>query len=100
MTLKQLRYFVTVTEELNFRRAVVRLDVSQSAISRQIKYLEDELGVVLLHRDSLKTTKLMPAGESFLVNAQYILKQTAKLLERMKHFRQSEVKGHFSRNSK
>src|SRR5262245_60632104 len=74
MELRQLRYFATVARELNFTRAAEKLRVAQPALSRQIKQLEEELGVTLFERDKRKV-RLTPHGESFLTEAQSILSQ-------------------------
>ncbi|MFJ4671541.1 LysR family transcriptional regulator [Kitasatospora purpeofusca] len=61
---RKLRYFVAVVEELHFSRAAARLFVTQQSLSNQIRELEDEVGVELLHRTT-RSVELTPAGERF-----------------------------------
>src|SRR5438034_5023520 len=68
MDIRQLEMFQAVAEDQSFTRAGERLHVSQSAISRQIKLLEEELGVVLFHRRSRKVAPTH-AGELLLKTA-------------------------------
>jgi DNA-binding transcriptional LysR family regulator len=77
MELRHLRYFVVVAEELNFRRAAERLHVTRPALSKQIKNLENELGVVLLERNTVRAS-LTNAGRIYLAEAQQILAQAAR----------------------
>jgi DNA-binding transcriptional LysR family regulator len=68
MDVRQLEMFRAVAEEGSFTRAGERLHVSQSAVSRQVKLLEEELGGVLLHRRGRKVA-LTHAGELLLKTA-------------------------------
>jgi DNA-binding transcriptional LysR family regulator len=72
MNTQQLESFVQVAEHLNFARAAETLNITQSAVSRQIRSLEEELDTKLLHR-STRTVALTPAGISFLNDAKEIL---------------------------
>lgn len=62
MTFNQMNYFLTVASCLNFTSAASKLFISQSALSRSISVLEQELAVKLLIRD-YHNVKLTPAGE-------------------------------------
>src|SRR5689334_13814807 len=71
MDLRQLKYFIAVAEERNFGRAAARLHVSQPPITRQIKMLEEELGVLLFERTHFGVN-VTPAGEEFLATARQV----------------------------
>ena len=74
MELHQLRYLVLLGEELNFTRAAARAHVAQPALSRQIRKLEDELGVPLVDRTT-RRVRLTPAGQDLVGRARRILQE-------------------------
>jgi acetyl esterase/lipase len=71
--LRHLRAFVAVAEELNFGRAAERLYISQPALSRQIRSLEQAVGCELLRR-STHRVELTVAGEALLDRARKLLR--------------------------
>jgi DNA-binding transcriptional LysR family regulator len=72
LEIRLLRYFVAVAEELHFSRAAQRLFVAQQALSRDIRRLEERLGVRLLDRTT-RRVELTPAGQQLLVRARELL---------------------------
>ena len=78
MELRHLRYFVAVAEEKSFNKAAERLYISQPPLSRQIKQLEEEIGVTLIDRDH-RPLKLTEAGDFFYEHAIQILTKSDKL---------------------
>ncbi len=80
MELRHLRYFVVVAEEQNVTRASERLHVSQSPLSRQIRDLEEELGVQLFRRTA-KSLALTEPGKLFLNEARAVLLRADKAVQ-------------------
>ena len=78
--LRQLRYFVAVAEELHFGRAAERLHMSQSPLSRAIRELERDLGVVLFRRTT-RQVELTPAGAALLERARRALAEVDLAIE-------------------
>jgi LysR family transcriptional regulator, hca operon transcriptional activator len=77
MELRHLRYFITVAEELNFSKAALKLYTAQPSLSQQIKDLEEDVGVKLLHRTKRKV-ELTEEGAVFLEQARLTLAQADK----------------------
>lgn len=76
MELRHLRYFCSIAEHRSFSRASARLRVAQPSLSRQVRQLEDELGVALFIRSN-SGVQLTDAGEAFFHQATRLLAQLA-----------------------
>lgn len=90
MNTQQLESFIQVAENLNFARAAEILNITQSAVSRQINALETELGTKLLHR-STRTVTLTPAGIGFLNDAKEIYTKLQFATAKIRNHEQSNI---------
>lgn len=91
MLLRQIEYFQSVIENGNFYDAAEQCHVSQSAISQQIKKLEDELDVKLLDRHN-RTFSLTPAGEHFYRKSLVITRDIAHMIRETKRIAANDNK--------
>jgi DNA-binding transcriptional LysR family regulator len=94
MEFRHLRYFIAVAEELSFTRAAAVLHVAQSAVSAQIRFLEDSVGVTLLERNS-RRVELTSAGRTFLQGAKKILFDLEEIARRTRRIGRAET-GHLA----
>ena len=90
MEFRQLRYFLTVAQELHFGRAAERLDITQPALSKQIRVLETDIGVQLFIRTK-RTVELTQAGEVFSIQAQQLLNQARSAIQLAQRTAKGEV---------
>ena len=92
LELRHLKYFLAVAEDLHFRKAADRLFISQPGLSRQIKQMEDDLGVVLFERNNRKV-KLTKAGEYLKKELTQNLKSLEAIIQHTKLLHEG-VEGH------
>lgn len=90
MNLRHLRYFVTIADELHFRRAAERLNLSQPALTRAIQQLEFVTGCPLVRRDS-RHVELTVAGEELLKGARTVLATLQSTTERARRAESGET---------
>ena len=83
MLLRQMRYFAAVVDCGSFTEAAARCYISQSAISQQIRALEQELGTPLIHRENRRFS-LTPASELFYPRCKQLLKEADDLVQEMR----------------
>ncbi|WP_372411730.1 LysR family transcriptional regulator [Streptomyces luteireticuli] len=83
LSLRKVRYFVAVAEELHFGRAAERLHIAQPVLSRQIRALETELHAQLFRRDR-RSTELTAAGRQLLDDARPLLTAADALRHRVR----------------
>lgn len=83
MTLQTLEYFIAVSKHRNFTKAAQACHVTQPALSRAIRSLEEELGCPLLIRSG-RTATLTAEGEMCLTEAKRVLRQCEELTLRVR----------------
>src|SRR5207247_11062473 len=90
MELRHLRYFVAVAETLSFTKGAKKLRLAQPSLTRQIKDLEEEIGVRLLDRTK-REVRLTEEGKSFLADARRVLAHSAEIIESVQRLSRHEV---------
>jgi DNA-binding transcriptional LysR family regulator len=90
MELRQLRSFVVVADEMNVGRAAMRLHLTQPSLSRQIAALERDLGVELFARVKRRFV-LTAAGETFLAEAQDLLRRSDEAVRAAQRTQRGEL---------
>jgi DNA-binding transcriptional LysR family regulator len=87
--LRHVRYFIAVAEYLNFRKAAEQLHIAQPPLSRQIRQLEEDLGVTLLIRNK-RRVELTKAGHAFLEQGRKLIVQAGHATEAARHAQKGE----------
>lgn len=89
MELRHVRYFIAVAEYLNFSRAAQELHIAQPPLSRQIRQLEEDLGVTLFLRNK-RRVELTKAGRIFLDEARKLVEQAGYATAAARHAQKGE----------
>lgn len=85
MNTKQLEYFISVAETLSFTKTAEKFYISQTAITQQIKSLEEQIQVTLFIRNK-RRVELTPAGKVFLCEAKTIVKNINDAIMKTQQF--------------
>jgi DNA-binding transcriptional LysR family regulator len=80
MDLRHLRYFVAVAEALSFTKAAEKLRLAQPSLTRQVRNLEDEIGVRLIDRRGNRVVALTEEGRQFLQDSKKLLAMCAEIV--------------------
>ena len=100
MNFQQLRYVrETVRQGLNLTEAAHRLFTSQPGISKQIKELEDELGVQIFVRRGKRLVALTEPGKAVVQMVERVLQESENLKQAAKEYALARCSGHASRNA-
>jgi DNA-binding transcriptional LysR family regulator len=89
MELRHLRYFVAVSEELSFTKAAQKLRLAQPSLTRQVRNLEDEIGVRLLDRANNRIA-LTDEGRLFLFDSKKLLAMCAETVAAVQRMNRGE----------
>ena len=89
MELRHLRYFVAVAEDLSFTKAAQKLRLAQPSLTRQVRNLEDEIGVRLLDRANNRVA-LTEEGRRFLFDSNKILAMCAESVAAVQRMNRGE----------
>jgi DNA-binding transcriptional LysR family regulator len=92
MELRHLRYFIAVAEYLNFSKAAQQLHIAQPPLSRQIRQLEEDIGVTLFVRTK-RRVELTRAGQVFLDEARKLVVQAGHATEAARYAQKGESGG-------
>jgi LysR family cys regulon transcriptional activator len=88
MTLRQLRYIAAVARHgLNVSATAEHLFTSQPGVSKQIRLLEDELGIEIFERTGRQLTRITPAGEAIIELANRVLHETENIEQVAQEYR-------------
>lgn len=80
MKIQQLRYVLAIVDnELNMTAAANRLYTSQPGVSKQVKLLEEELGMQLFVRKGRSLCRITPAGQQIIGRARVIMQEVERL---------------------
>src|SRR5271163_1762298 len=89
MELRHLRYFVAVAEALSFTKAAEKLRLAQPSLTRQVRNLEDEIGVQLLDRSNNRVA-LTEEGRLFLSDSKKLLAMCAESVAAVQRVKRGE----------